>query len=260
MSANAREGERHGASHERPGGGQMLRGGRSGPSDWNVGAGAATWGKTIAPATVGEASVGSALMSGVAEQEDRQWRPLSNPPSSWSCCASPCGAAPGMPWSCSEATISPCEAGCCSHSCTAADTPRRGSSITSSTRTKVRSDFTRLRLARPGPSLGVSGHRLPHGRRRRRVGPAGAVEVRCRRDDWSGMDTSLAPPTMGRSIPAARRSRSRTRRWSRSPPRQAAAAGAAAEMNLRLACALTGVNPALPASVHAEPCICRRFP
>ena len=50
----------------------MLRGGRSWPPDWNVGAGAAKCGNTAAPAAAGEAIVGSALMSGVAEQEAKQ--------------------------------------------------------------------------------------------------------------------------------------------------------------------------------------------
>ncbi len=66
--------------------GQMLRGGRSWPSDRKVGAGAAKLGKTVVPAPGAEANVGSAVMSGVAEHEDTQWRPLSAPLWPWSCC------------------------------------------------------------------------------------------------------------------------------------------------------------------------------
>ena len=52
--------------------GQMRRGGLSWPPDWNVGAGAAKRGKTVALAAVGDATQGSALMSGIAEQDDTQ--------------------------------------------------------------------------------------------------------------------------------------------------------------------------------------------
>ena len=66
--------------------GQMLRGGRSWLSDRKVRAGAAKRGKAVVPALGTEANVGSAVMSGVAEHEDTQWRPLSAPVWPWSCC------------------------------------------------------------------------------------------------------------------------------------------------------------------------------
>lgn len=49
--------------------GQMLRGGRSGPPDWKVGAGAWRSGNCVVPAVAGSGSCGKALGSGVAEQK-----------------------------------------------------------------------------------------------------------------------------------------------------------------------------------------------
>jgi hypothetical protein len=134
--------------------GQMLRGGRSWPSDRKVGAGAAKWGKTVAPLASGDAIVGASPINGGAEQDDKQWRPLSAPLWLWSCCSCDWSypAALALSWPCAWTTTSECEAGRCSHGTVAAVTPRRGSSIASSMRMKIRSDFTVLRLARSGTS------------------------------------------------------------------------------------------------------------
>lgn len=151
MSAIARTGERHRSLSTEAGMGQMLRGGRSWPSDWKVGAGAAKCGKTVVPRSVGVRTDGATAISGAAEQDDRQWRPLSKPLWLWSCgvWSSPVALAMSCPpWS--WLTTSVCEAGCCSHSSAAADTPRRGRSIASSTRRNRRTVFTGLSVARGG--------------------------------------------------------------------------------------------------------------
>lgn len=49
--------------------GQMLRGGRSGPPDWKVAAGASRLEKRVVLAVAGPGSCGTALGSGVAEQK-----------------------------------------------------------------------------------------------------------------------------------------------------------------------------------------------
>lgn len=49
--------------------GQMLRGGRSGPPDWKIGAGAWRSANCVVPAVAGSGSCGTALGSGVAEQK-----------------------------------------------------------------------------------------------------------------------------------------------------------------------------------------------
>lgn len=128
--------------------GQMLRGGLSWPPDWNVGAGAAKRGKTVELAADGAATEGNALMSGVVAQDETQCRPLSKPPCSWLAQASTCEAVLWASWSCGVTAVCVCEAGCCSYATTPAEIPRRGSNIASSTRTKIRNDFTGLRLAR----------------------------------------------------------------------------------------------------------------
>lgn len=73
--------------------GQMLRGGRSGPPDWNVGAGASRSANCVAPAVAGSGSWGTALGSGVAEQNaEHMVHLLSWPaPLSWR-------ASPAWPW------------------------------------------------------------------------------------------------------------------------------------------------------------------
>ena len=48
--------------------GQMLRGGRSWPSDRKVGAGDAKWGNLTAGGSSGWGSIGNALIKGVIEQ------------------------------------------------------------------------------------------------------------------------------------------------------------------------------------------------
>lgn len=52
--------------------GQMLRGGRSWPSDRKVGAGAANCGKTEVPSATGVATVSASPINGGAEQDDKQ--------------------------------------------------------------------------------------------------------------------------------------------------------------------------------------------
>lgn len=50
----------------------MRRGGLSWPPDWKVGAGAAKRGKTVELVAVADATEGSALINGVAEQDATQ--------------------------------------------------------------------------------------------------------------------------------------------------------------------------------------------
>lgn len=79
-SANARA---KGASPIRPlaeaSRGQMLRGGRSGPSDWKVGAGAAKDGNTVAAVSCGSGTTGAALGKGGTEQQAEQRLQVSVP-------------------------------------------------------------------------------------------------------------------------------------------------------------------------------------
>ena len=180
--------------------GQMLRGGLSWPPDWNVGAGAAKRGKTVELAADGVATEGTAHMSGVAAQDDTQCRPLSKPSWSWLAHASSGDAVPCASWSCDVTTVCVCEAGCCSHTTTAAASPRRGSSIASSTRTKIRNDFTGMRLARSRRARRVERARPSNGRPGCRVDSSAAVRVPLSRDDWGAMLRSIDPPTGARSI------------------------------------------------------------
>jgi hypothetical protein len=113
----------------------MLRGGLSGPPDWNVGAGAANRGKTVEQAAVGEATRGSALMSGAAEQDETQWLAFPTPSWSWFGDASADDISLCAACSCDMFVAWLCEAGSCSHATIAAETPRRGSSNASRTRT-----------------------------------------------------------------------------------------------------------------------------
>jgi len=66
--------------------GQMLRGGRSGPSEKNLGAGADSVEKAAFVASRGGNTVGAVLRSGVIEPKAEHTLHLSGfPPSLWSC-------------------------------------------------------------------------------------------------------------------------------------------------------------------------------
>lgn len=60
--------------------GQMLRGGRSGPPDWKVGACASRSANSAEPIVAGSGSCGTALGSGVAEQKAEHMVHLSSWP------------------------------------------------------------------------------------------------------------------------------------------------------------------------------------
>lgn len=59
--------------------GQMVRGGRSWPSDWNVGAGAKRWGKPAVLSSTGVPSPAAALGTGGVEHEAEHMLHLSGP-------------------------------------------------------------------------------------------------------------------------------------------------------------------------------------
>lgn len=64
----------------------MLRGGRSGPSDWKVGAGAVKDGNTVVAALWGSGTAGAALGTGGTEQQAEQRLQVSVPEApSWWC-------------------------------------------------------------------------------------------------------------------------------------------------------------------------------
>lgn len=86
--------------------GQMLRGGRSWPSDRNVGAGAAKCGKVAEPVASGNAIVGGAVISSVAEHEDAQCRNFSAALCPWSCrCDWSCVCVLAISWEWPEVDI-----------------------------------------------------------------------------------------------------------------------------------------------------------
>lgn len=146
--------------------GQMLRGGRSWPSERKLGAGAERRGKTAAERFCGAATAGALLSNGVAEQNAEHRLQLSEtvdvevPPSPvlpplaasvWCECwwSPPWPTALMLSWPrwplITTSAWLPNPAG--GHSMAAAIAPRTGSNTASNSKSQMRIDFTDVRLA-----------------------------------------------------------------------------------------------------------------